>query len=52
MDHIHADAHGGQKRELEPLELEIRGGGRVVSHHIGTRNQTWVSGIAKSTHNF
>lgn len=23
VNHIHADARGGQKRELEPLELEL-----------------------------
>ena len=31
--------HRGQKRALEPLELELQ---MVVSCYVGARNQTWV----------
>lgn len=31
--------HGGQKRESEPLELELR---TVVSHDVSARKQVWV----------
>lgn len=30
-------AHGGQKRELDPLVLELQ---MFVDHHVNTRNQT------------
>lgn len=30
---------GGQKRELDPLELELR---TVVSHDLSARKQAWV----------
>lgn len=33
------DAHGGQKRGLYLVELELQ---MVASCHMGTRNQTWV----------
>lgn len=33
------DAHGGQKRELDPLKLELW---MVVSHYVGTENGTQV----------
>ena len=29
----------GRQLLLEPLELELQ---MVVSHHVGTKNQTWV----------
>lgn len=32
-------ARGGQKRPTDALELEIQ---MVISHHWGTRNETWV----------
>lgn len=32
-------AHSGQKRVLDPLELELR---MAVSHHVGSGNWTWV----------
>lgn len=32
-------AHRGQKRALEPLELELQ---KVESVHVGAGNQTWV----------
>jgi hypothetical protein len=32
-------AHEDQKRASDPLELELQ---TVVSHHVGSRNQTWV----------
>ena len=34
-----SNAFGGQKRVLDPLELELQ---MVVSHHVGARNQTQV----------
>lgn len=30
-------AHGGQKRVLDPLELQL-----FVRHHVGVRHRTWV----------
>lgn len=33
------DSKGGQKRILDPVELESR---MVVSHRVGPGNQTWV----------
>ena len=33
------DACGNQKTVLDPLELELQ---KVVSHHVGTGNQTQV----------
>ena len=37
---MHAcSAHGGQKRAVEPLEVELQ---TVVSCHVGARNQTQV----------
>lgn len=35
--------YGGQKRALYPLGLELQ---TVVSHRVGTGDQTWFSGIA------
>jgi hypothetical protein len=32
-------AHGGHKRALDPLELELQG---VVSYHMGAGNQIQV----------
>jgi hypothetical protein len=34
-----SDALGGQKKPLDPLELEL---GVVVNGHVGAGNQTWV----------
>ena len=33
------NAHGGLKRALDPLELEVQ---TVVSYHICAENQTWM----------
>ena len=30
---------GGQKRALDPLELELK---MAMSYHVGAGNQTWV----------
>lgn len=38
----------GQKRWLNPLNLELD---VVVSYHVGTGNQTWSPGRAKSASN-
>lgn len=35
VHHMHAGDHRGQKRMLNPLELE---GGMVVSYHVGSGN--------------
>lgn len=34
-----SDAHGGQKKELDTLKLELW---RVVSYHVGAENRTQV----------
>lgn len=34
------DAHGGKKRELDPLELELQ---IILSQHVRGGNQTQVS---------
>ena len=41
-------AHGGQKKLLVPLELELQ---MVVSHYVGAGNGTHVSGRASSALN-
>ena len=37
--HVCTDAQGGQKRALDPLELELW---VIVSHHVSARNPDWV----------
>jgi hypothetical protein len=38
--HSMPGAHGGQKRPLDPLELEAQ---MVVSYHVGVGNQSHLS---------
>lgn len=39
---MYVSAHRGQKRVLDPPELEMQ---RVVSHHIGSGSQIQVKGL-------
>lgn len=39
---VSAGTHGGWKRVLDPLELELQ---MIESYHVGIRNQTWVLGL-------
>lgn len=40
MQHIYPGTCGDQKRESNPLQLELQ---MVVNHHVSTGNLTWVS---------
>jgi hypothetical protein len=39
VPHVCPVSRGGQKRALDPQELELQ---MVVSHHVGVGEQTWV----------
>lgn len=42
--HMLSENHGGQKRVLDFLELELQ---MILSNHVDTGNKTWV--LCKST---
>lgn len=43
------DAHGDQKRALDPLELELQ---MAMSQHVSARNQTQASATVVSDLNY